>query len=124
MLKYIISPLKWSHVYVPVLPKMMGIDLLQCPTPFYVGLLREVVDTADFSIPEDVLLVDLDLDTCSVSEQLAAALPAGRRLARSLDKLFRPTLHRCDEPLVVCNFQAVSSALSTGQNITREFLRY
>ena len=78
-LKVIISPLKWSHVYCPVLPKKFSNDLLQCPTPFYVGLQREFFDLSD--IPDDVIVLDIDHNTCTVTEELQATLPAGKKLA-------------------------------------------
>eukprot|EP00607_Mallomonas_marina_P003598 CAMPEP_0182440690 /NCGR_PEP_ID=MMETSP1167-20130531/87224_1 /TAXON_ID=2988 /ORGANISM="Mallomonas Sp, Strain CCMP3275" /LENGTH=186 /DNA_ID=CAMNT_0024634713 /DNA_START=452 /DNA_END=1009 /DNA_ORIENTATION=+ len=77
----------------------MSSELLQCPTPFFVGLLRENFETS--SVPSDVCLLDLENDACRVPSALGKALYAGRRLARSLDELMRPSLFRCDdvEPL-------------------------
>ena len=95
LLKTLISPLRWSHVYVPVLPKSMGGELLQCPTPFFVGLLRENFDASH--VPADVCLLDLENDACRVPPTLGRALYAGRRLARNLDQLMRPSLFRCDD---------------------------
>ena len=95
LLKVLISPLRWSHIYVPVLPKNMSGELLQCPTPFFVGLLRENFDAS--VVPSDVCLLDLENDACRVPPALSKTLYAGRRLSRSLDQLMRPSLYKCDD---------------------------
>ncbi|RHY91990.1 hypothetical protein DYB26_007155, partial [Aphanomyces astaci] len=42
-LRTILHPLKWPHVYLPVLPgKLLG--YLQCPTPFIVGVQKDLLD--------------------------------------------------------------------------------
>ncbi|RHY36773.1 hypothetical protein DYB38_001778 [Aphanomyces astaci] len=51
-LRTILHPLKWPHVYLPVLPgKLLG--YLQCPTPFIVGVQKDLLD-AEVLSTEDV----------------------------------------------------------------------
>jgi hypothetical protein len=94
-LKSIIAPLKWSHVYVPLIPKQFNNDILQCPTPFFVGIQREFFDAS--TVPHDVILLDLDSDACRITSDLAKALYAGRFLADALERVLRPALVLCDE---------------------------
>jgi hypothetical protein len=94
-LKSIIAPLKWSHVYVPLIPKQFNNDILQCPTPFFVGIQREFFDAS--AVPHDVIILDLDSDACRITSDLAKALYAGRLLAEALEKVLRPSLMMCDD---------------------------
>ena len=42
-LRTILSPLKWPHVYIPVIPGRM-LDYLHCPTPFIFGVQKDLLD--------------------------------------------------------------------------------
>lgn len=94
-LKVLISPLKWSHVYCPLLPKKFSNDLLQCPTPFFVGVQRDFLDLSE--MPDDVIVLDMDQNSCTVTESLASALYAGKKLTKTLTSLLLPSLHCCDD---------------------------
>lgn len=50
-----LQPLSWSHVYVPLLPRRMAADLLQCPTPFILGL--ETATAQELELPRDAIQV-------------------------------------------------------------------
>lgn len=95
ILKTIIAPLKYCHVYAPVLPKKLANELLQCPTPYFVGIQRESFDQT--SLPSDVFVLDIDSDTSRITPELSKALSVGRRLARAIDRVMRPALHTCDD---------------------------
>jgi hypothetical protein len=82
-------------VYCPLLPKKFSNDLLQCPTPFFVGVQREFLDLAE--VPGDVVVLDLDQDSCSVTPDLQAALFAGKKLTKRLTALLAPALFCCDD---------------------------
>ena len=49
----LLQPLSWSHVYVPLLPRRMAADLLQCPTPFILGL--EASTARELELPKDAI---------------------------------------------------------------------
>lgn len=51
----LLEPLSWSHVYVPLLPRRMAADLLQCPTPFILGL--ETATARELELPRDAIQV-------------------------------------------------------------------
>ncbi|GMG16048.1 unnamed protein product [Phytophthora fragariaefolia] len=68
-LKSLISPLQWSHVFAPILPKSM-LECLQCPTPYLFGVhssyraeLREMLEREGCG--DGIVVVDLDADTMS-----------------------------------------------------------
>jgi hypothetical protein len=94
-LREALVPFHWNHVYVPVLPKKMSAQILECPTPFFVGIPREFFDAK--AVPSDVCVLDLDHDACRMSPELTRALKAGRRVVRALDNILRPRYVCCDE---------------------------
>lgn len=59
----LLSPLKWTHLHVPLVPITMMEELLHCPTPFALGVATDDRESASIlsSIPADVTLVDLDV---------------------------------------------------------------
>ena len=73
---------------------MMSMEILQCPTPFIIGIPREYC--RNDSLPEDACVVDLDNDFIQVPQHLHRALCAARRLSRAIDLQCRPELHNCD----------------------------
>lgn len=134
LLKTLIAPLRWSHVYVPLVPKKISSQILQCPTPFFVGMHRESFDPS--STPSDVIILDMDSDACRITAELAKALYAGRRLAKELESVLRPEISMCDDiaspappppPSTSSKGAAALAALSGGGdtqgNALREALR-
>ena len=57
-LRSLLAPLVWSHVYAPLLPCLMAPDMLQCPTPYLLGLPRAYA--GDVDLPTETVRVDLD----------------------------------------------------------------
>lgn len=55
LLRSLLQPLSWSHVYVPLLPRRMAGDLLQCPTPYLLGLDSETA--SGLELPKDAMQV-------------------------------------------------------------------
>jgi hypothetical protein len=55
----LIKPLKWLHVYAPVLPRCM-LDHIQCPTPFLIGICSSFAFKEDFPFVSDAVVVDMD----------------------------------------------------------------
>jgi hypothetical protein len=95
-LRQAVAPLQWCHVYNPVAPQAMALDLLHCPAPFFLGMLRSE-DPASASVPADVLVVDLDEGALRVPRTLERALPAAQRLCDQLCTAMRPNYFTCDQ---------------------------
>lgn len=47
------------HVLIPIIPDEMG-QFLECPVPFLIGIERRFYDKTKETIPEDVIIVNLD----------------------------------------------------------------
>ncbi|KAF8926588.1 hypothetical protein BGZ58_011066 [Dissophora ornata] len=95
---YLLFPLYWQGVYVPILPSAL-MTYLQAPVPYIIGVERRSRDS-DFP-PEDACVVDLD--NGSVEVQLAPIqLPPRqrRKLIQSLE-LYAPTSAMRRSPGVV-----------------------
>lgn len=63
ILRELLSPLEWSHLFVPLVPTTLANDLVQYPAPFILGIPSEDKGSMELlnSLPEDVTLVDLDV---------------------------------------------------------------
>lgn len=55
----LLFPLRWQHVYIPVLPLDL-LDFTQAPTPFLVGVHSDCKGALLSSPHDDVCIVDLD----------------------------------------------------------------
>ncbi|KAG0228034.1 hypothetical protein BGW41_003576 [Actinomortierella wolfii] len=61
---YLLFPLYWQGVYIPILPAEM-MTCVQAPVPYIIGIERKHRDHPDF-IPDDACIVDLDLGVIEV----------------------------------------------------------
>ena len=55
----LLFPLKWSHAYIPVLPKFL-IPILSAPMPFICGIHKENLPEALLNVSSECIIVDLD----------------------------------------------------------------
>lgn len=144
-LKDAIYPLKYAHVYSPLVPPCIGLQLIHCPAPFFIGMKRtskidEVVESEDERDREKIkgrrgktagskdstcglLLVDLDRDECSMPQDLCLLVKSARFLIRALEDLLYPQLCCCDE---VIGIEKESTGPVKGyqaRNLCRKFVR-
>lgn len=56
-LRLLLHPLKWCHLYVPLVPEVMVDRLIGCPTPFIMGLHRKTYLLRMDDFPADVVRV-------------------------------------------------------------------
>ena len=66
----LIFPLRWSHLYVPLLPRMLC-PMLDAPVPYLCGIVRENWLYAQQYVSDETIVVDLDRN----SVQFAANVP-------------------------------------------------
>lgn len=95
-LKLAMLPLKWCHIYAPVVPEHVSLQLLQCPAPYLLGVRRESLKASPAPPPAGVLLVDLDGDTVTVPADLRTSLAAAATLVHQLAAVLKPNLSSCD----------------------------
>ncbi|KAF9548051.1 hypothetical protein EC957_007334 [Mortierella hygrophila] len=85
---YLLFPLYWQGVYIPILPSAL-MTCLQAPVPYIIGIERKSRDS-DFP-PEDACVVDLDKGTINVQLAPTPLPPRQRRkLIQSLEQ-YAPT---------------------------------
>jgi hypothetical protein len=117
-----LEPLEWCHLYIPVLPKSMAIELIQCPTPFFIGIHRNCCDNNLLS--DDIVIMDLDCDSIKVPDSLLPMLKVGKRMMRQLDFLLRPTHTEGEYAEIRFNKkESKLSVLELFHNFIREVLR-
>ncbi|KAF9357085.1 hypothetical protein BGX34_009611 [Mortierella sp. NVP85] len=56
---YLLFPLYWHHIYIPVLPSSLR-EYLQAPVPYIMGVVRSCVESNPDFPPEEACVVDLD----------------------------------------------------------------
>jgi hypothetical protein len=116
-LKTAIFPLNYSHLFAPLVPPDIGLQLISCPTPYFIGCRRsqainEVIEMEDerdnnrskFSKNLQskgsscgLLVVDIDYDDCLMPHDLQLPVRGARALIHALESLLRPSLSRCDD---------------------------
>ncbi|KAF7726210.1 hypothetical protein EC973_009008 [Apophysomyces ossiformis] len=74
--RYLLFPLYWQFVFIPVLPEKL-LTCLQAPVPYIIGFQGDMDDLEDH-IPEDACIVNLDRNTMHHS-QPAMLIPERQR---------------------------------------------
>lgn len=99
-LKSLISPLVWSHVFAPILPKSM-LECLQCPTPYLFGVhssyRKELFEMLSREGSCDSIVM-VDLDANSLSSVVHPQIPDELRqpLTANLYQLLKPRVFFSD----------------------------
>lgn len=70
----LLFPMQWSHLYVPLLPRMFS-PMLDAPVPFLCGIVRENKLYAEQFIADDVMIVDLDHNSIKLSSSFPPLPP-------------------------------------------------
>ncbi|CAM6088951.1 unnamed protein product [Calypogeia fissa] len=94
-LTHLIYPIKWQHVYIPVL-FYAGVDYIDAPTPYLMGL-HSGVDTSTLSM-DGVVDVDLDSNQVKCLDDPLPEIPEPElgRLRMDLQQLVHPNLVHLD----------------------------
>ncbi|KAI9247713.1 AEX-3 domain-containing protein [Phascolomyces articulosus] len=77
--RYLLFPLYWQFVFIPVLPERL-LTCLQAPVPYIVGFMGDMSDVEDY-IAEDTCIVNLD---CNTMHQYRPTLSIPDRQRRKL----------------------------------------
>ena len=127
-LRNAMQPLSMCHLYLPVLPYTMAMELLQCPTPYFVGVFTgaEGRNISKSNLPDKALVVNIDFDSVSIPSSLKPLLHCGRRLVRAIDHRLRPNLYSADgsrlemDRLHLTNTQSPCSSTASFQDEQRK----
>jgi hypothetical protein len=118
-IRHMLSPLDiFCNLYIPVVPSKFNVkDILECPTPYYLGVNRNSI--SDFNnINENVLLFDIDNDICKIPHSLQQCMGKGyKRLTGSIFKLLRQSLHSCDDIYPTTNKDNINKELKVIMNL-------
>lgn len=146
-LKTLLSPLEWSHLFVPVVPAGLATDLVQYPAPFILGIpFSPSTMSLLKSIPDDVTIVDVDVGRVILAKTFSVNLDAqndeennisttialrsqvlhlAETLGAAIGSCESQRLWTCDSPFVDSVF-TTSNAITKGkavQKAIRSFLR-
>ncbi|KAJ0668305.1 putative transcription factor WD40-like family [Helianthus annuus] len=87
---HLIYPFRWQHVYIPLL-FFSGVDYIDAPTPYMMGL-HSGVDTTGLSM-DGVVVVDLEKNCITTSEEIPAIPePEMSSLRNEILKLLHPNV--------------------------------
>ena len=77
----LLFPMKWSHLYIPVLPRSLS-AMLDAPMPYLCGISRENFPYAVADISDETVVVDLDRNVITLGPETPELppLPHKRRL--------------------------------------------
>ena len=91
-LRLLLHPIKWCHVYVPLVPEVMMDHVVGCPTPFLMGMHRKTYLSREADFPPDIVRVDLDNDFVQVSAKdlNRTNVPFAGPLARKFERVVSP----------------------------------
>mmetsp|Transcript_3652 Transcript_3652/g.6593 ORF Transcript_3652/g.6593 Transcript_3652/m.6593 type:complete len:1307 (+) Transcript_3652:173-4093(+) len=80
ILNSLLFPMKWSHLYIPVLPRSLS-PMLDAPMPYLCGISRENFPYAVEDISDETVVVDLDRNVITVGPNTPdlPPLPHNRR---------------------------------------------
>lgn len=67
-------PFQWQGVYMPLLPYTL-MEMLHAPVPYIAGILNSYISRSFNSLPNDVVLVDLDRDQIFLSKKIRLPSP-------------------------------------------------
>ncbi|GAQ82931.1 Calmodulin-binding protein CRAG [Klebsormidium nitens] len=91
---HLLYPIKWQHVYIPVLPYAL-VDIVDAPTPYLMGL-HSGVHTGDMHL-DGVVVVDLDQNQVNTTEDIPQLPePEGTALRQAILELVHPNLADMD----------------------------
>ncbi|CAM9133700.1 unnamed protein product, partial [Ectocarpus fasciculatus] len=96
VLTSLMYPLRWSHVYIPILPRAL-LGVFGAPVPFIVGIHSDFLKSVHCSIPDEAVVVFIDDNRVELGALgLPPALPEsrGRKLQAALTPLVSATFDR------------------------------
>ncbi|VEU36838.1 unnamed protein product [Pseudo-nitzschia multistriata] len=79
----LLFPMRWSHAYIPLLPKFL-IPILSAPMPFFCGIDKASLAEALYDLSPECVVVDLDKNLVTLGPETEALPPLPPQQASSL----------------------------------------
>ncbi len=79
----LLFPMRWSHAYIPLLPKFL-IPILSAPMPFFCGIDKASLAEALYDLSPECVVVDLDKNLVTLGPETEALPPLPPQQAASL----------------------------------------
>eukprot|EP00551_Chaetoceros_affinis_P007768 CAMPEP_0203671310 /NCGR_PEP_ID=MMETSP0090-20130426/7133_1 /ASSEMBLY_ACC=CAM_ASM_001088 /TAXON_ID=426623 /ORGANISM="Chaetoceros affinis, Strain CCMP159" /LENGTH=1131 /DNA_ID=CAMNT_0050536351 /DNA_START=81 /DNA_END=3473 /DNA_ORIENTATION=+ len=79
----LLFPMKWSHAYIPLLPKFL-ISILSAPMPYICGIDKIYLNEAFLHLSDECIVVDLDCNHVMVGPNTPELLPLPREFEKKL----------------------------------------
>ena len=83
ILQSLLFPMRWSHAYIPLLPKFL-IPILSAPMPFFCGIDKASLAEALYDLSPECVVVDLDKNLVTLGPETEALPPLPPQQAASL----------------------------------------
>jgi hypothetical protein len=101
-LSLLIYPFIWPYSFVSLMPSSWLHDLLDSPCPYIYGCLYETIEKIPLINDNDIIRVDIDLNTIEGSNDISSLLPLNLRqtLEGSLEYLKKFRLNKLDSTLI------------------------
>lgn len=80
----LLFPMRWSHAYIPLLPKFL-ISILSAPMPYLCGIDKAHLNTALKHLNEECIVVDLDCNHVSFGPNTPPLPPIPKVFAKKLN---------------------------------------
>jgi hypothetical protein len=97
-LRLSISPLQWCHVYAPVIQNS-GCGILDCPTPYFVGVAKADLAQRETALPLDAVVIDIDSgEITQTPDTLSAIMPWVQYVQRQAARAMRGPFNESDNP--------------------------
>ncbi len=84
----LLFPMKWSHAYIPLLPKRL-VSILSAPMPFLCGTDKAYLNVALNHLNDECIIVDLDSNMLSFGPKTPELPPIPREIHRKLTAKLR-----------------------------------
>ena len=84
----LLFPMKWSHLYIPTLPRFLS-PMLDAPMPYLCGITRENFAYAVGDVGDETIVVDLDTNTITTGAMTPQLPPIPYRRRYKLEKALK-----------------------------------
>eukprot|EP01132_Coremiostelium_polycephalum_P000769 gene769-954_t len=121
----LLYPFIWPHVYIPILPDLLG-DFLQAPTPFIVGMLINKYNKSYEFQNNDIIIINLDKQSIEIPNNINTYLPEieSQKLELKLKQILYPEIVNISVAFPDEFINSFDSDIDINQKIRSAFLGF